>query len=800
MTNKKITVVGDGAEQPLTPEEEQRIEKKIDAMLDPSVPDSPVEAEAHQAQIVAPQHDDASMSVSKTDSNSKNVAPDTAPKITKIVTTFADDSPVYDDTIETTAAELQTKLAPQLSLKAAPHRPALPDTPKPVAKKIHIHHHEEPTAEVPDGLIDAAYPKPMTKKSAKKSKIAPADGVEVIDLADAITASALAAEVFSSTNHISDEAARDEQIEAAVDNDTSPKGSNERLNVNAADVELPETVNEPLVSSDDTSGGAPPLIRKHEATLIDPNLDTASELVPVNAKKISVFQQVDDETSKSGVKSTESTETTDSAAAHIVTEIRIDEPEEFAEKINVEVEPKPQPVQRTQPELQRTSAPVVTAESGTTADDSSAKYRPPAGPMQFKRAEVPIQPHKPGEPRPQDASAEELSEDAALAKAFETPESNRKAKSARASAGKGSKKLIWVVALLIIAGIAGLAAVPTLRHKALNVVGLDGATPKSSVTTVSPAVVVPTSAPAAQDVYIAKREGIYNVYRTDLTGQQAQLVLGGTGNEENNVVFAPNATSTVGALVSTRDGKKGTAGYLQQSLALVTVADGKVMTVDTADNVKLIDWFGNKIVYVLSSASTSTTDTNRYQIVSYDTATKSRVILDHANYLNDVLSAKGAVYYASASNSASPGQFISIKPDATAKTVILSAEVSAITRTDYNQLTLSTVDKWYSYQLGQPKATQTNTIGQKKGRLYIDSADGKRSAFISDTKITIQDTATLKATLLPITAAEYPLRWLNNTTIVYRSGEADFSLKISDAQVAKVIDVADVAGISLWRE
>jgi hypothetical protein len=768
MANKKITVVGDGAEEPLTPEEEHLIEVKIDRMLDPAGPDIPVTSSPTDAQPAVPIEEkptEASPVPAETPAAAEAVP--AAPKVTKIVTQFAD--------------EPEEAPVPQEPEVPAP----APEPPKPTVKKITIKHHDElepetaeekPESEEKKPAVKASKPKHTTKKPAKKTKVSDADSSSTDDLAakaDAITAAALAAEEFADTKPA------DETAEAAVGSEepaeekppTAAEESAEEAET-APDAAEPqeEAEEEPLETTDDQDGGAPPLIQKHSVAPIGAPVDTDEEAAEPEAEKTEA---------PSGATEPE----TSSEPASSV-KITVAEPEGQAEEIPVEVEP----------EADTEGAPEAT---GAAQTDEEKKYRPPDGPIQFKRAEVPIQPLKPGEPRAEQP-LDELSEDEALARAFETPKTNKKTEKKPRKPLNKRKTLLAVFIILILAGGGAVAAMPSLRQKAKDLIGLDKKTPVVSTPAPAKAKTPAAAAPLSPDIFISKRDGVYNIYKLS-AGQPEQLILAGTGNETDKIALAANNEGTFAALVSTRDAKRNSAGALQQSMNIISVAGSKATAVDNADQIKLIDWFGSKAVYVLLNTSTSTSDPNRYQIVSYDTGSNTRTVLDHMNYLNEVLAAKGKVYYATATGPSGPGQVASILPDGSDKQTIVTGEIAAITRVSHDSAVLSGVNKWYGYTFGEKTATLTNNVSQKS-RLYIDSPDGKHSVYVNDSKIVLVDTVTAKEKQLAVTKAAYPIRWLSNDTLVYRSGEADYQVKITGGQPSKVADVSAVAGISLWHE
>jgi hypothetical protein len=836
MANKKITVVGDGADELLSPEEEHRIEEKIDAMLDVSLPDGTSPAPAEPQSAVVPPKPIAETTTAVPEPPAPEQPKPEPKKVTKIVTRFADDE--EDEAVAPAPVDDAKPVEPVDAPEPEPEPVPVVEKPKPVAKKIVIRHHDDdvpeekpvvPAAEEPkDKAAEPEAPKPAktskTKAAGKKSKKAktadakPAkdDKDDLSAQLDAIAASALAAEEMIGTK------APEEPVPDIVPQE-EPESTTDSPDVATEPAEpanTPESPDEPTETAEEAepleepSDGAPPLIVKHSKAPINvtDNSEPLEAAEPAElpakapvAKTIAITDATDETEQPETTEMAEEPEVaaeepeTEADEEPEVTEIAVDEPEEPAEEIPVDVEPDTTESTEPAPEI-------APAASAPTADDSSdKKYQPPAGPIQFKRAEQPIQPRKPGEPRPVE-QVDELSEDAALAQAFETPKEARKPVAARQLAGKSLKILKWVLLVAVIAAVISIGVVPSLRHRALRLVGLGNTSTKvATPTTKTPAATKPTpvAADMSPDIYISKRDGIFNTYKIGPGSQPEKLVLAGTGNETEKIALAPSADSSFAALVSTRDAKRNSAGALQQSVNLISTSDGKATVTDTADQIKLIDWFGTRLVYVLLNTSTSTSDPDRYQIVSYDTASKTRLVLDHMNYLNEVLAAKGLVYYATATGPSGPGQFTSIRPDGNQKQVILTGEIAAITRTSYNDAVLSGVNKWYSYHFGDKQATPTNNVSQK-GRLYIDSPDGKRSVYLNTTgsvpQLVVTDTATSKETTTGIAGAAYPLHWLSNDTIVYRNSGADYSLKVTGGKPTKLVDVFNAAGISLWHE
>jgi len=310
------------------------------------------------------------------------------------------------------------------------------------------------------------------------------------------------------------------------------------------------------------------------------------------------------------------------------------------------------------------------------------------------------------------------------------------------------------------------------------------------------------------DVFVSNQSGKYELYKEDIDGKNKELLLAGTGNETSRISVVVNADGSEAALVSTRDNVRDSGGYLEQALTIVNVSDGSDLTIDHSDLIQIIDWVGNRIVYVIVKPGASAGNPQRYQLISYDYQTKQRLMLAHANYFNDVVSAGGVIYYATSNNySGGVSQFEQVNPDGTGAKVLLTDEVWNIFRTGYSSFVLQSSSNWYTYKLGDSKPVATTTTTANKTRLYVDNPDGKHSIW-TDTRdgkgaLVVYDTAKQKDTVLTEQSGlTYPVRWLDNNTIIYRvstsSETADYVVSLSGGSPKKITDVNNAAGLTPW--
>jgi hypothetical protein len=308
-----------------------------------------------------------------------------------------------------------------------------------------------------------------------------------------------------------------------------------------------------------------------------------------------------------------------------------------------------------------------------------------------------------------------------------------------------------------------------------------------------------------KEVFISKQSGKYDLYKVDLDGQNKQVLLAGTGLETNNIALVANDADSEVALVSTRDNMRDQDGFLLSALTLVNVSDGTILTIDHAEQIQLVDWIGNRIVYTAASAGASAANSQRYRLMSFDYVGSKRSQLASANQFNTVLSAQGKIYFAvSSTDPKAQAYFFRVNPDNTSRQTILSQEVWSAFRADYGTLNLQTPSGWFSYALdGSPQ--KLASAPPLVSRSYIDSADGKQSLWV-DTRdgqgvLLAYDTSAKKdKTIQTQTGLTYPVEWLDGNTIVYRVSDqqssADYVVSLQGAAAKKVTDVTNTYGFS----
>ncbi|MGH7249583.1 MAG: DUF5050 domain-containing protein, partial [Minisyncoccia bacterium] len=276
-----------------------------------------------------------------------------------------------------------------------------------------------------------------------------------------------------------------------------------------------------------------------------------------------------------------------------------------------------------------------------------------------------------------------------------------------------------------------------------------------------------------------------------------------------NIVLVPHPTDEVAALVSSRVNIHDSDSYLLDTLTLVDLSDNSTLSVAQSESVQIVGWVGQKLVYVQIAAGASTADPGRSRLMSYDYKTTSKKELARANYFNDVILVGGDIYYApSSAYQTDPVGLFKIPADGGSKTKLLDKEVWNIFRDSFSTLDLSVGQEWYQYKLGDTNAVKQNQApANPKSRIYIASPDGKHNLWIDqrDGKGVLLDYSTDSGedkTLQTQSGLSYPVRWLNNSTLIYRvktdTESADYAMSIDGGDSHKITDVYNAGGIDRW--
>jgi len=312
--------------------------------------------------------------------------------------------------------------------------------------------------------------------------------------------------------------------------------------------------------------------------------------------------------------------------------------------------------------------------------------------------------------------------------------------------------------------------------------------------------------PAQKALYVSRQSGTYDVYSSDLDGKNKKVLLTGTGAENSNISLAVSPDNQRAALVSTRDNRRDADGFLLFALTIIDVRTGTAVAVDHAQQIQLIDWVGDRLIYRSTIAGASAADPQRSRLISFNYDSNARIQLATANQFNAILSARGNVYYAVSSSDpeASLGLF-RIKADGSNRKRLSEQEVWTGLRTTYGGLSLQTPEGWYSYSLDSDQLSKSSAPTAltsyafandttSKYSLWTDVRDGKGALLRYDTA---GDTNTTLAARDGLTV---PIRWAGDNAIIYRvvtaTESADYVVSPEGGQSYKLADVTATRGLS----
>lgn len=315
--------------------------------------------------------------------------------------------------------------------------------------------------------------------------------------------------------------------------------------------------------------------------------------------------------------------------------------------------------------------------------------------------------------------------------------------------------------------------------------------------------------PARKHAYVSKRTGKADIYSSYVDGADEKLVLAGSGKEQDGMVLAPHPTDNIIVFVSTRAGQTNKNGETLSNLLLLNLNEDDPVSITAAEQIKLISWAGDRLIYVQTTVDAKADATDRYKLMSYNYKDGSNKELVKANFFNDVIAIGNTVYFAlsSAYQSGTPGLY-RINPDGTNSENIYNKEVWNVFRTAYDHLTLSVQQEWYDLSIGSKQPVKLNTApAEQLSRVYIDSPDGKQSVRIDNRDgkgvLLVYDLQTkIEKELKSQGGITYPVRWINDRTVVYRlktsSETADYVMSLDGGESRKLKDVTSTLGFFRW--
>ena len=315
--------------------------------------------------------------------------------------------------------------------------------------------------------------------------------------------------------------------------------------------------------------------------------------------------------------------------------------------------------------------------------------------------------------------------------------------------------------------------------------------------------------PAQKHAFVSKRSGKYDLYTVDVDGTNEKVILAGTGNERDDISVVPNPSKDAVALTSSRDNSRNKDGFLLTSLNVIDTKTGQRIPVAQSERIQVIDWIGDRLIFVQVAAGASANNPKRQRLISYDYTNNTQKELASSNYFYDLVAAGGNIYYATSdATQASQAGFYRSNADGSNRVTLLGKQVWNIFRSQYERLTLAVGQDWYEYKIGETgtnklssaPANQQNRVYQddsgRKNSLWVDKRDGKGV-------LLKYDTASQKDVVIKTQSGlSSPIYWLNDQYAIYRihteQETADYVVNLSGGQPRKISDVTNTAGLGQW--
>jgi hypothetical protein len=315
--------------------------------------------------------------------------------------------------------------------------------------------------------------------------------------------------------------------------------------------------------------------------------------------------------------------------------------------------------------------------------------------------------------------------------------------------------------------------------------------------------------PDRKHVFVSRRSGKYDVYKMNADGTNEEMLLKATGKERDTINVVPHAKDDVVALFSTRDNDRNGDGYLMDGLFIVNVSTGEVVKVARSEQIRIVGWEGDRLVFTQIVEGTSAGNPNRSKVISYHYKETTRQELASGNYFNAVELFDGDVYYAVASYGVpiSQAKLFKVAPDSKTPQKLLDEEVWSIYQTSPDTLYFDTSgNEGYELKIGANVASKLNEQpSYEDSKVYVKNPKEDTHAWIDyrDGKgVLLLRVDGEDKQLHGTSGLSYPMYWLDSTHIVYRVQDgretADYVVSTNGGSPKKLSDVTATGSRSFF--
>ncbi len=304
--------------------------------------------------------------------------------------------------------------------------------------------------------------------------------------------------------------------------------------------------------------------------------------------------------------------------------------------------------------------------------------------------------------------------------------------------------------------------------------------------------------PSYNHAFVSNRSGEYDLYTISLDGENEELVLEATGKEREIPFAVQNVDGSRIAYISSRAGEENKDGFILDGLHLVQ--DGSEERITRSEQLQIVGWQGDNLVYVSVIEGVSAGNPQRSKIFSYNAATTERKELASANYFNDVAVVGEKVYYSVSSFAVPRSQAKLFSVDISGeedRELVVNAQVWTIGYRDVSTLLFNAEERqWFQQDLStgevvkldqSPSASASrNYVFQNDQALRVETRDGKGTLLMTNQE-------GVESTVLSESGISEPMKWINDNYAVYRvttgSESADYVVRLDNGETQKIVDV-----------
>lgn len=295
--------------------------------------------------------------------------------------------------------------------------------------------------------------------------------------------------------------------------------------------------------------------------------------------------------------------------------------------------------------------------------------------------------------------------------------------------------------------------------------------------------------PAGRDYFVGSHDDGYAVFSVNIDGTGKKTALADVGDDTSKIALAATSDGSLLAVV----GSKQVDDTEQQTLTVINTATGQSQQLKTTDSIRLIGWVDGATLVFVSGKTCG--ETSCYELASYNYKTSARQELASSGNFVSVIAVNDRIYYVTGSDystSASP-EFVATNADGTDRKVLLKQNIYSVYRTDYGKLDLAAAGQWYGYDVANNVAQKITAPESPADFFYVDSPSGDKAAWVKNSALMIYDNSSKASQQISeARLANYPLRWLDDSTIIYRSNGADYALNLAKGQPRKITNVVNL--------